>query len=90
MPLARPALATTALFAVVSEWNEFLWPLVIINTSDMRTLPIGIAALFEQEGLASWGVIMAGTIFVIVPVIVLFIWTQRHIIEGIAAGAVKG
>ena len=90
LPLARPALVTTGLFAVVSEWNEFLWPLIVTNVNEMRTLPIGVAFLFDQEGLSSWGVIMAGALFVIVPVIVLFIWAQQHIVEGLAAGAVKG
>lgn len=90
LPLARPALVTTGLFAIVSEWNEFLWPLVVTTSTTMRTLPIGITFLFDQEGLAQQGVIMAGTMFVIVPVVALFIWSQRYIVEGIAAGAVKG
>lgn len=90
LPLARPAVATTGLFAVVSEWNEFLWPLVVTNTSEMRTLSIGMFRLFDQEGLQNWGVIMAGTMFVVLPVIILFVWMQRYIVDGIAAGAVKG
>jgi sn-glycerol 3-phosphate transport system permease protein len=90
LPLARPAVATTGLFAVVSEWNEFLWPLIVTNTEDMRTLPIGVFRLFDQEGLANWGVIMAGTMFVVLPVVLLFVWAQRYIVDGIAAGAVKG
>ncbi len=90
VPLAMPALVTTGLFAVVNEWNEFLWPLIITSTEDMRTLPIGVARLLDQEGLARWGVVMAGTMFVVLPVIMLFVWAQRYIVEGIAAGAVKG
>lgn len=90
VPLAMPALVTTGLFAVVNEWNEFLWPLIITNTENMRTLPIGVARLLDQEGLARWGVVMAGTMFVVLPVVILFIWAQRYIVEGIAAGAVKG
>ncbi|MCS6842608.1 MAG: carbohydrate ABC transporter permease [Roseiflexus sp.] len=90
VPLAMPALVTTGIFAVVNEWNEFLWPLIITSTEDMRTLPIGVARLLDQEGLARWGVVMAGTVFVVLPVIVLFVWAQRYIVEGIAAGAVKG
>jgi len=90
IPLAMPALVTTGLFAVVNEWNEFLWPLIITSTEDMRTLPIGVARLLDQEGLARWGVVMAGTMFVVLPVVLLFVWAQRYIVEGIAAGAVKG
>lgn len=90
VPLARPAVVTTGLFAVVSEWNEFLWPLIVTNEEAMRTLPIGVFRLLDQEGLANWGVVMAGTMFVVVPVVLLFVWAQRYIVEGIAAGAVKG
>ncbi|MDZ4717202.1 MAG: carbohydrate ABC transporter permease, partial [Roseiflexaceae bacterium] len=86
LPMARPAVATTGLFAVVSEWNDFLWPLVVTNTEEMRTLPIGVFRLFDQEGVQNWGVIMAGTIFVVLPVILLFIWAQRYIVDGIATG----
>jgi sn-glycerol 3-phosphate transport system permease protein len=90
VPLARPAVVTTGLFAVVSEWNEFLWPLIVTNTEDMRTLPIGVFRLFDQEGLSNWGVIMAGSMFVVLPVVLLFVWAQRYIVDGIASGAVKG
>lgn len=90
VPLAMPALVTTGLFAVVSEWNDFLWPLIITSTDDMRTLPIGVFRLLDQEGFANWGVVMAGTMYVVLPVILLFIWAQRYIVEGIASGAVKG
>ncbi len=90
VPLARPAIVTTALFAIVSEWNEYLWPLLVTNIDAMRTLPVGVAQLFDSEGLANWGVIMAGTVLVVAPIVVLFGWAQRHIIDGIAAGALKG
>ncbi|HMO58916.1 MAG TPA: carbohydrate ABC transporter permease, partial [Roseiflexaceae bacterium] len=90
LPLARPAVVTTGLFAIVSEWNEFLWPLIVTNIDEMRTLPIGVFRLFDSEGLANWGVIMAGTVFVVAPVVLFFAWAQRYIVEGIAAGAVKG
>lgn len=90
VPLALPALVTTGLFAVVSEWNDFLWPLIITSTEDMRTLPIGVFRLLDQEGVSDWGVVMAGTMFVVLPVVLLFVWAQRYIVDGIAAGAVKG
>jgi sn-glycerol 3-phosphate transport system permease protein len=56
---------------------------------DMRTLPIGVFWLLDQEGVTNWGVVMAGTMFVIAPIVVIFIWAQKYIVEGIAAGAVK-
>jgi sn-glycerol 3-phosphate transport system permease protein len=90
IPLSMPVLVTFGLLATQDVWNDFLWPLVITNTENMRTLPIGISRLLDQEGNTQWGVVMAGAIYVILPLLIVFLWAQRHIVEGIAAGAVKG
>jgi len=90
LPLSLPVLVTFGLLATQDVWNDFLWPLIITNTENMRTLPIGISRLLDQEGNTQWGVVMAGAIYVIAPLLIVFIWAQRHIVEGIAAGAVKG
>src|SRR6266700_4067636 len=73
-----------------SRWNDYLWPLIITNSTEMRTLSVGIALLFQKESGTQWGLVMAGTLYVVLPVLVLFLIVQRHIVEGIAAGAVKG
>jgi sn-glycerol 3-phosphate transport system permease protein len=90
LPLSMPVLVTFGLLATQDVWNDFLWPLIITNTENMRTLPIGISRMLDQEGNTQWGVVMAGAIYVIAPLLILFLWVQRHIVEGIAAGAVKG
>lgn len=90
LPLAMPVVVTFTLLSTQDVWNEFLWPIVITNTANMRTLPIGIFWLLDAEGNTQWGVVMAGAIYVIAPLIAVFLWAQRHIVEGIAAGAVKG
>lgn len=90
IPLSRPVLVTFALISLVAKWNDYLWPLIVTNTQQMRTLTVGLTYLFDQEGNTDWGVVMAASIFVIVPLLVIFAWAQRHIIEGIAAGATKG
>jgi sn-glycerol 3-phosphate transport system permease protein len=90
LPLSRPILATLLLLTAVGRWNEYLWPLVVTSTKEMRTLPIGIAWMYDVEGNTQWGVVMAGVVLVILPVLLLFIWTQKHLVEGIASGAVKG
>lgn len=90
VPVAKPAVATTALLSITAKWNEYLWPLLITTTEEMRTLPVGIARLLDQEGNTEWGVVMAGTLFVIAPVMAIFLYAQRFVVEGIAAGAVKG
>jgi sn-glycerol 3-phosphate transport system permease protein len=90
LPLALPVIVTFGLLATQDVWNDFLWPLIITNTENMRTLPIGISRMLDQEGNTQWGVVMAGAIYVILPLLIVFLWAQRHIVEGIAAGAVKG
>jgi sn-glycerol 3-phosphate transport system permease protein len=90
IPMAQPAIVTMGLLSVVAKWNDFLWPLIVTNTSEMRTLPIGIYWLRASEGVINWGVVMAGSLFLIVPVLIGFLWAQRFIVDGIAAGAVKG
>jgi len=90
LPMSRPVLATLVLLTVVQRWNDYLWPLIITNSTEMRPLSVGIALLFQKETGTLWGVVMAGTLYVVLPVLILFLLVQRHIVEGIAAGAVKG
>jgi sn-glycerol 3-phosphate transport system permease protein len=90
LPLAKPAIISFGLLSIVAKWNDFLWPLLVTNTRDMRVLPIGIYWLMVEEGTIEWGVVMAGTLFVVLPVVLVFLYAQRYIVEGIAAGAVKG
>ena len=90
IPLARPTLVTFALISLVAKWNDYLWPLVVTNTQNMRTLTVGLTYLVDQEGNTEWGVVMAAAIFVIAPLLLIFVWAQKHIIEGITAGATKG
>jgi sn-glycerol 3-phosphate transport system permease protein len=90
LPLSRPIFVTVGLIALVNKWNDFLWPLIVTNRLEMRVLPVGLAYLFDQEGNSQWGVIMAATIFVVAPILLVFAWAQRHIIAGLTAGATKG
>ena len=90
LPMARPVLVTFGLISVVAKWNDYLWPLVITQTENMRTLTVGISTFFDLEGNTDWGLVMAATLFVIFPLLVVFIFAQRFIIEGLTAGATKG
>src|SRR5579864_1983493 len=90
LPMSRPVIATLILLTVVQRWNDYLWPLIITNSAEMRTLSVGVALLFAKETGTQWGMVMAGTLYVVLPVLILFLLLQRHIVEGIAAGAVKG
>jgi sn-glycerol 3-phosphate transport system permease protein len=90
VPMARPSILTFGLISLVAKWNEYLWPLVVTTEDRMRTLTVGLTYLFDNEGNTAWGVVMAATIFVLAPLIIIFIWAQRFIIEGITSGATKG
>jgi sn-glycerol 3-phosphate transport system permease protein len=91
LPMARPVLVTFGLISVVAKWNDYLWPLVITNTQDMRTLTVGLSSLFDQEATnTDWGMVLAAATFVIAPLLVVFVFAQRFIIDGLTAGATKG
>jgi len=82
LPLVRPALAALCIFTFLGNWNAFLWPLIVIQTPAMRTLPVGIA-LFSGEAGSAWHLIMAASTLAVLPVLAVFIVLQRQIIEGV-------
>jgi ABC-type glycerol-3-phosphate transport system permease component len=90
-PLSRPMVAAVTLIAFLGRWNDYLWPLIVTNTTTMRTLPIGLAYLkASQEEGNRWDLLMAAAVFIIVPVLLLYVVAQRHFVEGIVRGALKG
>ena len=89
LPLSRPALAVVAINTFLVNWNSFLYPLILTNTERMRTLPVGLALYSQGEHSVDWGHLTAGSTLCAVPIILVFLVFQRHIIEGITAGAVK-
>ena len=89
IPLSRAALATLAVFSFLQAWNQYLWPLLVTNDPDMRTVQIGIAALRDEE-VQRTNVVLAGTVIALLPMLVLVIAFQRFLVRGLTAGAVKG
>jgi ABC-type glycerol-3-phosphate transport system permease component len=89
VPLARPALATLSIYAFLSTWNQYLWPLLVINSEEMRTVQIGLAVLQAEESV-SWNLVMAGIVMIVAPTVFLFLIGYRHVVRGLTAGAVKG
>ncbi|MDN5559414.1 MAG: carbohydrate ABC transporter permease [Ruaniaceae bacterium] len=90
VPVTTPTIATVALITVVGEWNAFLWPLVITDSPRMMTLPVGLNLLQSIESeTGSYGILMAGAVLVILPVLILFAFLQRYIVAGLTQGAVK-
>ena len=83
LPLARPAITTLAILTFVSNWDEFLWPLVVVNSDAHRTLPIGLARFLGQYE-NQWHLLMAGSVVAALPVVVLFLAMQRRFLESLA------
>jgi multiple sugar transport system permease protein len=90
LPLVRPALAVVAVFSFIYFWNDFLWPLVAINSESMKVLTVGIATLAASHYGTDWGVLMAGSVLTVLPLVVVFFLAQRQIVEGISTTGLKG
>lgn len=88
LPLAKPALATLAVFHFMNNWNDFLWPLVITSSPDMRTLPAGLT-LFSGQFVVEHAVLMAGATLSLLPLALAFFLAQRYFVQGIATTGIK-
>lgn len=81
VPMAKPVLVTFGLFSFIYHWNDYFWPLIMTNSDEARTLPIGISSLHMSDGGTLWNVMMAGNMILILPILVVFFVAQRHIIQ---------
>ncbi|NCC11829.1 MAG: carbohydrate ABC transporter permease [Spirochaetia bacterium] len=90
LPLSKPVLGTLLLYLFIQKWNAYLWPLIVTSKQNMRTLPVGLAMIRSAEYAIGPEHLMAASIFVLVPVLLVYFLAQKQLIEGIAAGAVKG
>ena len=89
LPLSRPALGTVAVYGFLQTWNQYLWPLLVTNQPQMRTIQIGLRFLQNEEAAAPT-LIMAGVILAVVPTVLMLFLGQRQLVRGLTAGAVKG
>jgi sn-glycerol 3-phosphate transport system permease protein len=90
IPLARPTLVAFGLISLVSHWNDYLWPLIVTDTPDVRTLTIGLGMFVQQESGADWTLLMAATAFVTAPLMAIFLVFQRKFIESFMFSGLKG
>jgi multiple sugar transport system permease protein len=90
LPLARPALAVVALFTFMAVWNDFLGPLVYLQRPDQYTLALGLQTFQSQHGGTEWQLLMAASVLVLAPIVILFFLAQRTFIQGIATTGMKG
>jgi len=89
LPLARPALATFAIFAFMASWNSFLWPLIIVNSPDLMTLPVGLSNL-QGRYATSWNLLMAGSTVAVLPILIVYAVGQKYVIRGVTLTGLKG
>jgi len=89
LPLSKPALATLAIFAFMSSWKDFLWPLIVTNRTEMRTVEVGIA-MFSSLYSSDWPHQMAAAVVVMIPIILIFFFTQKYFVKGITLTGLKG
>ena len=89
IPLMRPVLAVVAIQSFLASWNSFLYPLILVDSDRLRTLPVGLALLSQTEHSVDWGFLMAGSTLASLPVLAVFIAFQRQILSGLLAGSEK-
>jgi multiple sugar transport system permease protein/raffinose/stachyose/melibiose transport system permease protein len=89
VPLCRPGIAATAVFVLIVTWQEFLFALSFTSTKEMRTLPVGMNDFIGQYGIR-YGELMASSVLISLPVVIIFMFLQRQFVAGLTAGAVKG
>lgn len=89
VPMAKPTLVTFGLFSFITHWNDYFWPLVMTTSDVARTLPLGITMLREVEGGAAWNIIMAGNMMLVLPILIVFFFAQRQIIQAFVYTGVK-
>lgn len=90
VPSIRPALAALAIFTFIGSWNAFFWPLIVIDSNDLATLPLAVAALSSQYYTDSWPVQMAAATIITLPLIIVFLIFQRAFVEGVTLTGIKG
>jgi len=89
LPLTKPILASQALFAFMGNWNSYLWPLIVTNRDEMRTLQIGLRYFVSSEGSTAWGVYMAAAVLGCLPVIIVYFLVQKTFVESMASTGLK-
>ncbi len=90
LPLSKPALASCGLLSFMGSWTNFLWPLIVIRTRELRPVPLGLAALQQEQGYTDFPQLMAGSVMALLPIMIVFVFLQRYFVQGIALTGLKG
>jgi sn-glycerol 3-phosphate transport system permease protein len=89
LPLAKPGLAAIALLSFVGHWNDYFWPLVMTNSDLIRPITVGVARLKDTEGNDVWNIIMAGNMFLVLPILLMYVFASKRIISSFAYSGIK-
>lgn len=89
LPLSKPALATLTIFTFMGSWGSFMWPLLVTNSMELKTLPVGLES-FQSIYTTDWTLLMAGSVMAMLPIVLIFIFNQRFFVEGIKLSGIKG
>ena len=89
LPLSLPALSTLTIFTFVNTWNDFLGPLIYLTRTELKTIPIGLR-MFLSQSSAEYGLIMAASVVVLIPVLIVFLSLQKYFVQGVASSGIKG
>ena len=89
VPMSRPTIVSIALLKIINSWNSYFWPLISTNSRDMRTLPVGLA-YFTTEAGTDYNTLMAFSLMIVAPTIIVYLFTQKYIIQGVSKTGLKG
>ena len=89
-PIIKTMLATVALILFLGSWNDFLWPLIVINSPDLRTIPLGLSLFKDPYGGMNYGPLMAASVIATLPMLIAYVFSQKYVIKGIAMSGLKG
>ena len=89
LPLSKAAVYTSVLFSFVNHWNDYFWPMVVTSVNEIRPLTVGVASLKDEESVTEWNVIFAGNMFLVVPILIVYIFCSKYIIRAFAYNGVK-
>ena len=89
VPMSKPAIVAIALLKLINSWNSYMWPLIVTNTNEMRTLPVALAA-FSTEAGVQYNTLMAFSLMIISPILLVYFFARKYIIRGVSSAGLKG
>lgn len=89
LPMSKAAVSTSVLFSFVNHWNDYFWPMVVTSVDKIRPLTVGVASLKDNESVTEWNIIFAGNMFLVAPILIVYVFCSKYIIRAFAYNGVK-